>query len=439
MQYVLVKRKIDGPSVPELGQPVALTFDSIRIPLNRPSTGPNAVAQYELERSTDGNAWTVIATGPAIFGNPPAQFVDGDRVALTTYYYRARTIDTAGRVSAYCAIVSVTTPVNVVPAVMNTRFSSLSWAASTDYSPQGKNYLLAGTDSETGQVFSASSPQIWGSQWGSPHLQLLNDTSQSVPLDTAWTRAFTVDGLALTRNIPYVGVPQAAYRILPNAQFAGQGMVYIRGKFKLPAAMATNVDGSLSLAECKYNFSDSKVQIDLSREGGVWFLRCIAQRAVAGASNLWGTGSTPNRTSAPTQDGFFSSPSGDISIFFKRGVFADDPAGAAPDLTRWYTYEMAFRLASPLGVVSGGAPSGWIWAATTVGTPSAPAANGTGTQRFYVRGSNMFNEPAPGATIIFPFLHYGNLPVQGLPVTWRQVEVYDAWPADASAHPGNAT
>jgi hypothetical protein len=110
VQYVLVKRKVDGPSIPELGTPVALTFDSVRVPLNRPSTGPNLVSAYELERSTDGSAWTVIATGASIFGNPPAQYVDGGRLASTTYHYRARTTDTGGRVSAYCATVSVTTP-----------------------------------------------------------------------------------------------------------------------------------------------------------------------------------------------------------------------------------------------------------------------------------------------------------------------------------------
>jgi hypothetical protein len=114
VQYVLVKRKVDGPSIPELGQPVALTFDSVRVPLNRPSTGPNPVAAYQLERSTDGSTWAVIATGASIFGNPPAQYVDGGRAAATTYYYRARTTDTAGRVSAYCATVSVTTPVSPV-------------------------------------------------------------------------------------------------------------------------------------------------------------------------------------------------------------------------------------------------------------------------------------------------------------------------------------
>jgi hypothetical protein len=110
VQYVLVKRKVDGPSIPELGTPVALTFDSVRVPLNRPSTGPNPVSAYQLERSTDGSTWAVIATGASIFGNPPAQYVDGGRAAATTYYYRARTTDTAGRVSAYCATVSVATP-----------------------------------------------------------------------------------------------------------------------------------------------------------------------------------------------------------------------------------------------------------------------------------------------------------------------------------------
>ncbi len=111
MQYVLVKRKIDGPSVPELGMPTAVTFDSVRVPLVRPSTGPNALAAYQLERvSAAGGPWVVIAYGADIFGNPPAQYVDGGRQANTQYYYRCRAIDVAGRVSAYCAVVVVTTP-----------------------------------------------------------------------------------------------------------------------------------------------------------------------------------------------------------------------------------------------------------------------------------------------------------------------------------------
>ena len=115
---ILIKRKVDGPSVPELGTPTSVTFDSITVPLNRPSTGPAALAQYELQRSLDGSTWSTIATGPAIFGNPAAQFVDGGRIALTTYYYRARALDVAGRASAYSATVSATTAATVLPSTL---------------------------------------------------------------------------------------------------------------------------------------------------------------------------------------------------------------------------------------------------------------------------------------------------------------------------------
>jgi hypothetical protein len=106
---ILIKRKVDGPSVPELGTPTSVTFDSITVPLNRASTGPAALAQYELQRSLDGSTWTTIATGASIFGNPAVQFVDGGRIALTTYHYRARALDVAGRASGYSATVSATT------------------------------------------------------------------------------------------------------------------------------------------------------------------------------------------------------------------------------------------------------------------------------------------------------------------------------------------
>ena len=49
--HVLIKRKLEGPSVPELGQPTSINFDSVTVPLNRPTTGPSALAAYELQRS----------------------------------------------------------------------------------------------------------------------------------------------------------------------------------------------------------------------------------------------------------------------------------------------------------------------------------------------------------------------------------------------------
>lgn len=114
--HVLIKRKLEGPSIPELGQPTSVTFDSVTVPLNRPTTGPAALASYELQRSLNGTTWSTIATGPGIFGNPAAQYVDGGRLALTTYHYRARATDVAGRVSDFCAPVSTTTVASDTPS-----------------------------------------------------------------------------------------------------------------------------------------------------------------------------------------------------------------------------------------------------------------------------------------------------------------------------------
>jgi hypothetical protein len=108
---IIIKRRADGPSVPELGTPTSVTFDSVTVPLNRPSTGPAALAAYQIERAANAaGPWTVAATGALIFGNPATQYVDGGRLALTTYFYRAKATDTAGRESAYSAVVSATTP-----------------------------------------------------------------------------------------------------------------------------------------------------------------------------------------------------------------------------------------------------------------------------------------------------------------------------------------
>lgn len=114
---IIVKRRTDGPSVPELGTPTSVTFDSVTVPLTRPSTGPAAISSYEIDRSTNGTTWTTVASGALVFGNPPAQYVDGGRIASTTYYYRARATDTSGRVSAYSSTVSATTSSNAAATI----------------------------------------------------------------------------------------------------------------------------------------------------------------------------------------------------------------------------------------------------------------------------------------------------------------------------------
>lgn len=108
--FVIVKRRIDGPSVPELGTPTSVTFSSVTVPLLRPSTGPNPISSYLIQRSTSPfGPWETAAEGALAFGNPPTQFVDGGRLALTTYYYIARATDSAGRVSGFSATVNATT------------------------------------------------------------------------------------------------------------------------------------------------------------------------------------------------------------------------------------------------------------------------------------------------------------------------------------------
>jgi hypothetical protein len=159
---ILIKRKVDGPSVPELGTPTSVTFDSITVPLNRASTGPAALAQYELQRSLDGSTWTTIATGPSIFGNPAVQFVDGGRIALTTYYYRARALDVAGRASAYSATVSATTAATIAPstallfprtATVNYTFSRYTQASSQAGMAQFDLVVINGWETGYGTVY----------------------------------------------------------------------------------------------------------------------------------------------------------------------------------------------------------------------------------------------------------------------------------------------
>ena len=455
--HVLIKRKLEGPSIPELGQPTSTTFDSVTVPVARPSTGPAALASYELQRSLDGTTWSTIATGPSIFGNPAAQYVDGGRAPQTTYYYRARATDVAGRVSDYCAPVSGTTVGNAIPAVLNTRFAGISLVQIADYSPQGKEYRFDGVDSQTGQVFSSNSPMIWGSQWGPPRLQLINNAPANVPLDTAFQTAFTADGFQITRTIPYVGVPQCVYALRPNAPFAQQGMCYIRIKFKFPAGMNLGPGVGFGWGNVKNNYSDQKLSVGIQYAADPlwnneprWVLFLNQQRRSSapapsdiGIYNLWGASqSTPYKNTVPKQDYYYqqsASEPNQSSTYGFFGAFAPDVNGPPFDLSLWYTGEFAFRLEAPNGVVSGNAPKGWVWAATSIGTAAAPAANGTGVQRFYLDGRNMQADPNPGATQIFTVAHYdAGENYTNLPLTWRQVEIYDYWPDDASPHPADA-
>jgi hypothetical protein len=104
---IILPRSIQGPSVPELGTPVSNSFDSMTVPLVRASTGFSPLARYEIERAPAASGpWSVQASGPLIFGNPPTAYTQGGLIANTAYFWRSRAADTANRISDYSAIVS---------------------------------------------------------------------------------------------------------------------------------------------------------------------------------------------------------------------------------------------------------------------------------------------------------------------------------------------
>jgi hypothetical protein len=104
---ILITRSIQAPSTPELGTPTSTSFDSMTIPLTRPSTGYSPLARYEIERaSSPTGPFVTQASGPLIFGNPPTAYGAGGLIANTAYYWRALAVDTANRISGYSAVVS---------------------------------------------------------------------------------------------------------------------------------------------------------------------------------------------------------------------------------------------------------------------------------------------------------------------------------------------
>lgn len=316
--------------------------------------------------------------------------------------------------------------------VMSTRFAGLSWVQVEDFG-QDKDYRLDGTDTQTGQVFTAALPRIWNSSWGpaSLTLQKICGAGRLQTPDQLFTRTFTtVDGLSclgITRNFdPYVPVDQASMRLKTAAPFASQGMIVNRGKIKIPADLDVSTGSFLVLTESKYNYTDKKVELALYYEPGVWYYKFSTVRLNSGALP-WGNASGPyvNSVPAPFSSGFNGNEYG----FYRTTT---DPRG------KWLTFVMGCRLQDSAGVVAGNGAQGWAYAAVGQGTTTAPVDFSACTQEFYVPGFNMADAADPGLTINFPLLHYSNFNCAGRPFYWTDIEIHDQWPSGSPSRPAGA-
>lgn len=146
--HVIIGLPVSAPDAPELGTPIVTSTTMLTVPLARATSGPTALDTYVLERSPISVSWAEIARGADIFGT--AGFVDSGLTPDTTYYYRAKAIDTNGRESEYCAVVAETTaavvgtdttalpaPALNTPSVTGLNVT-LSWSAVTDPTVSGQ-------------------------------------------------------------------------------------------------------------------------------------------------------------------------------------------------------------------------------------------------------------------------------------------------------------
>jgi hypothetical protein len=422
------------PTAPTLGTPTVTGPSTMTVPLQAQATDASGIASYSLERATATNGpWTVMASGLSIF-----PYSATGLTASTTYYWRARATDTFGNVGPYSALVNATTQAAQTGAVMNTRFAGVSLQRISGF----PSYRVTGTDSVTGQVFSTTSPRLWGgTEWREPQIQVADTESN-------WTHELRtgVNGpggtnnettLRITRLNAFTGgANQSPYHIYPRCTLAQMGMVYVRLKARLTSSPTS---GFLLLSEYKTRVGseagDSKVQVSASQEGAGFGWTLVV------ATSL----SNSDTNSPAVWQGRQSDPVADSVLFngnrhYFRGVFEDyAPAATAPnhDWTRWFTLEFAFRPHShSTGQVAGNAAQGWTWVATGLGTTTAAVANNSLQKRFYIAGSNLYHPLVADGTneagFLFPWNHYGTGFTQNNGYEIGSVEVYDQWPADAT-------
>jgi hypothetical protein len=467
-----------------------ITVNIIAAPLSG-----STVSSYIIERSINQSTWTPVTVSSTA---STYAYADTGLTASTTYYYRVRFTTTTSLTSPYSSIVNATTdaavaPIDIVssgllfaydPANVNsyvgsgstitdinpnatnpvspdpvtsentlvTSFSGLTWTSGYDSTsqPTGKNksYILTGTDTITNQTFSESVPKLWGGVTSRNHeLQLICGTTRTETPDQLFTREFLPTGgpsgtpcLRITKNYDYIGVDQASFRWFSDSNLVDQGMCYVRLKLKIDPAGMSDL-GFLALIEVKYNNYDSggdkKLELAMNRNllAGKWSISMSSVRGNGG--RVWGnTGTnTPDINSNPSQEFFFANQYS--STYGSLGPIISGDGNSEPEWGKWWTIEFAFRMKDANAIVAGNGSDGWVWAATSQGTTTEAAANGTGTQRFYIPGQNMTLAANKGAWCVFPFMYYTDASA-GKYIDFASVEVYDEFPADATPRTGTA-
>ena len=417
---------------------------------NQPHPFDATMAKLQ-ETSPAVNAGTIIADLTVdFFGNPrptysgkydigahsltkPSTLTYTDTTpGVGTAMYRGRFKDSTLAWSSYSPVKSLASP-SASSQVLSTEFSGVTIETINSY-PEGREVAFLGTDTKTQQSLTGVGPTLWGAQATRFYIQALVNGSGSNPL-TNWAFSITPDGLQVLCGNPPVAPDQAAGRIVVSTTWQAQSMLYMRAWVRWNAAHP-DVDQFMALAECKLNNTESKVEFAVTREGGVWWEKIKAVNA-----NGTGGGGFFSGVPAINSDALsYFSNAAEEQIFCRLGIVPRD--GSKPAFGSWFMHEFAFRLQDALGQVQGNTGSGFLYAASAVGTPTLRPLPGSAQRYMYIAGRNMHEAfaaaPPSAARILFPMNIYTSANIAGLPITVGRIDVATFWLPDASPHPAGA-
>lgn len=326
--------------------------------------------------------------------------------------------------------------------VLDTRFDGLTLVSQSGDGTATEYYRFDGTDAQTGQVFDATRPRLWGGelQWqviGAGGFTADQHFTITMPSGIADLPS-PGTCLRIVRNENHVQPSQAALKFLPTDAWTAQGMVLQGFRLRIPSGFPTTTNQQFTLMEVKSQGGDAPypvVHLLLSREniGGTdkWALKLGAVR-IDGANSYdtWGDDATPTVATAsvtPTQDAYYDGK------FYK--VLGDGTLTTEG----WYTFIFGFRLKDHSGNVAGNASDGWV------GTWYAPP-NGNGTPKDWdectlqqlVLGRNVGYVTGPSADYVFLLNHYNaNNGVTDLNWQYADLRLTTEWWADGPTIPAS--
>lgn len=397
-----------GPTAPGTPYLVSRTETSITVAFS-PSSDPSGVAGYRA----------YIAQSPATPVRVSALNVDTVAATYTftglttglTYSIRFSAVDVWGNESALSGTYSDTPlEASLGSLVLNTEFDGLSLVSVQGDGTDVEYYRFSGTDGQTGQVFDANNPSLWGSS--APKFQVIGAGGRTA--DQHFTIS-TPSGagklpspgrrLRVVRNFDHVQPSQCALKFEPTWNWTLQGMFFHAFRFYVPPTFPVTTQGQFTLAEVKSGGGDAPypvVHLLCTREdigGTVQTALKLGALRIDGANTYetWGSLWTPTATcvdgNGNPQDAYYN------GIFFKVvGTLQQDA---------WYSVGFGGRMKTHNGNVAGNGADGWAgawWAGPNV--DGSPKEFSEMELKMLVTGRNLGYVTTPSVDYLFLMNHY---------------------------------